>query len=85
MANFTFEAKFVAVVHVSAADESTAREAVPRVLGAPSTVEIKLANETNAVFSGAIVTSVDFRIEGDPVRVVSSDGSGHAKQLSGRS
>jgi hypothetical protein len=69
MADFSFETGLVAVVRVSAADEGTARKAIPSVLGAPGAAEIKLANESNALLGGAIVTSVDFRIEGDPVRV----------------
>jgi hypothetical protein len=47
----------------------TARKAIPSVLGAPGAAEIKLANESNALLSGAIVTSVGFLVEGDPVRV----------------
>ena len=66
---FSFETRLVAVVRVIAADESTARNAVPSVLSAPGLTEIKLANEANALLGGAIVTSVDFRVEGSPVRV----------------
>ena len=44
-------------------DESVARKIVPTVLGAPGTVEIRLANENNAaVGNHASVTDVDFSI-----------------------
>ena len=50
-------------VRVRADDESVARKIVPTVLGAPGTVEIRLANENNAaVGNHASVTDVDFSI-----------------------
>lgn len=53
----------VAVVRVRAADEGTARKAIPTVLGAPSSLEIALANETNAATGhNARVTDVGFSI-----------------------
>src|SRR5262245_38555542 len=42
MKDFAFKVNLVAVVRVRAADESVARQVVPDVLGAPSTVEIGL-------------------------------------------
>jgi hypothetical protein len=48
MKDFAFKVNLVAVVRVRAGDESVAREIVPTVLGAPSTAEIRLANENNA-------------------------------------
>jgi hypothetical protein len=51
------------VVRVRAGDESVARKIVPTVLGAPGTVEIRLANENNAARGHhATVTDVDFSI-----------------------
>jgi hypothetical protein len=46
--DFTFKVNLVAVVRVRAGDESIARKIVPKVLGAPGTAEIRLANESNA-------------------------------------
>jgi hypothetical protein len=43
MRDFEFKVNLVAVVRVRAADESVARQAIPTVLGAPSTAEIGLA------------------------------------------
>jgi hypothetical protein len=64
MRDFAFKVNLVAVVRVRAADESIAREVVPTVLGAPSTNEIKLANQNHLHVTGgdATVTSVDFSI-----------------------
>ena len=64
MRDFEFKVNVVAVVRVRAADESIARQVVPTVLGAPSTVEIGLANQNNVRATGrdATVTSVDFSI-----------------------
>jgi hypothetical protein len=45
MKDFAFKVNLVALVRVRAVDESVARKVVPTVLGAPSTVEIGLANE----------------------------------------
>ena len=63
MEDFTFKVNLVAVVRVRADDESVARKIVPTVLGAPGTVEIRLANENNAARGHhATVTDVDFSI-----------------------
>jgi hypothetical protein len=63
MEDFAFKVNLVAVVRVRADDESVARKVVPTVLGAPSTVEIGLANENNAATGRrATVTDVDFSI-----------------------
>ena len=65
MKDFAFKVNLVAVVRVRADDESVARKIVPTVLGAPDTVEIRLANENNAAGSHhATVTDVDFSITG---------------------
>ena len=63
MRDFEFKVNLVAVVRVLAADERVARQVVPDVLGAPSSVEIGLANQNvRAVGREASVTSVDFSI-----------------------
>ena len=63
MKDFAFKVYLVALVRVRAADESVARKVVPTVLGAPSTVEIGLANENNAATGRhATITDVDFSI-----------------------
>jgi hypothetical protein len=63
MADFEFKVNLVAMVRVQAAHESVARRAVPGVLGAPSTAEIRLANQNvRATGHDATVTSVDFSI-----------------------
>ena len=54
--DFEFKVDLVAVVRVQAADESVARQVVPTVLGAPSTVEIGLANENNVRATGRDAT-----------------------------
>jgi hypothetical protein len=67
MEDFEFKVNLVAVVRVRADDESHARKVVPTVLGAPGTVEVRLANENNAVINAATgrhatITDVDFSI-----------------------
>ena len=63
MEDFTFKVNLVAAVRVRADDESVARKIVPTVLGAPGTVEIRLANENNTARGHhATVTDVDFSI-----------------------
>ena len=63
MKDFAFKVYLVALVRVRAADESVAPKVVPTVLGAPSTVEIGLANENNAATGRhASITDVDFSI-----------------------
>jgi hypothetical protein len=65
MEYFAFKVNFVAVVRVLADDQSAARKVVPTVIGAPSTVEIRMANENNAAKGhDATVTDVDFFIIG---------------------
>ena len=72
---FVFEATIVAVVRVRAADENTARKVVPTVLGAPGTVELRIANEAQAaVGRDATVTSVDF----DVGSIKLANGASHA-------
>jgi hypothetical protein len=65
------EAKAACDAHAAARLRREKDAAPPdiRILGAPSAAEIKLANESNALLDGAIVASVDFRVEGDPVRI----------------
>jgi hypothetical protein len=71
--DFAFTVNIVAVVRVRAADESVARKVVATVLGAPGTVEVRLANEGNAVaFKGAIVTDVEFLVEEGSINLVES-------------
>ena len=61
--DFIFKVNLVAVVRVRAADENTARQVVPTVLGAPGNAEIGLANENNAATGrDATITDVDFSI-----------------------
>jgi hypothetical protein len=63
MKDFASKVNLVAVVRVRADDESDARKVVPTVLGAPSTVEIRLANENNASTGHHVtITDVDFSI-----------------------
>ena len=62
MKDFAFKVNLVALVRVRAADESVGPKVVPTVLGAPSTVEIGLANENNATGRHATITDVDFSI-----------------------
>jgi hypothetical protein len=63
MEDFAFKVDLVAVVRVRADDKSDARKVVPTVMGPPSTVEIRLANENNAVKGHhATITDVDFSI-----------------------
>ena len=63
MKDFAFKVYLVALVRVRAADESVAPKIVLTVLGAPSAVEIGLANENNAATGRlATITDVDFSI-----------------------
>ena len=73
MSDFVFKVDIVAVVRVHAADENVARKVVPTVLGAPSAVEIRLANENNALScNDVIVTNVDFLVEDGSIDLVES-------------
>jgi hypothetical protein len=63
MRDFVFKVNLVAVVRVRAADESSAGQVVPTVLGALGNAEIGLANQNNAATGReARVTNVDFSI-----------------------
>ena len=58
-----------------AVDENVARQVVPSVLRAPGAVELRSANEGNAViFKDAIVTNVDFSIEEGSIKLIETDG-----------
>jgi hypothetical protein len=58
---FAFEVGLVARVHVRAPDEASARRVVPRVIGAPGTQDIALANQgIDVLLPGVMVTAVDF-------------------------
>jgi hypothetical protein len=73
MNEYVYEVQLRAVVRVRAADEETARKVVPTVLGAPGTIEIKLANENNqAAGRDATVTDVDFD-QGSDAKLVKRD------------
>ena len=77
MREFVFKASIDAVVRVRAADENAAREVVPTVLGAPGTVEIRIANEAQAaVGRDATVTDVDFDVGSVKLATGGSDLSG---------
>jgi hypothetical protein len=61
MNDYTFEVRLRAVVHVRAPNEEIAGKVVSSVLGAPGSVEIRLANENNgACGNPSIVTDVEF-------------------------
>jgi hypothetical protein len=61
MKEFAFEVGLIARVRVRAADEASARRAVPSVVGAPGSAEIALANQgIDVLLPGATVTAVDF-------------------------
>jgi hypothetical protein len=72
---YAFKVKLVAVVRVRAANETVARQALPSVLSAPGTVDIKVMNENNAALGvDAHVTDVDFSIE-DSATLFEVDGA----------
>jgi hypothetical protein len=75
MNEYSFEVKLRAFVRVRASDKNEASKVVETVLGAPSSMEIGLANENNASALGcaAAVTAVIFQQTGDP-RVVRDNG-----------
>ena len=64
---FAFETAIDAVVRVQAADEDSARKAVPSVLGAPGTTEIRIANENVIAGHGidAVIEDVEFNVPPD--------------------
>jgi hypothetical protein len=73
--DFAFTVNIVAVVRVRAAEESIARRVVPTVLGAPGTVELRLANEGNAVLAHhATITNVDFSVEEGSITLIETNG-----------
>ena len=75
MEDYAFKMNIVAMVRVRADDENVARKVVPTVLAAPSTLEIRLANEGNArLVEDATVTDVNFSAEEDAIGLVEIDG-----------
>ena len=67
MNEYTFEVRLRAVVRVRAENEELACKVVSSVLGAPGSVEIRLANENNAAIGNpSVVTEVDFFQESAP-------------------
>ena len=75
MDDFAFTVNIVAVVRVRAAEESVARRVVPTVLGAPGTVELRLANEGNAVLAHpTTITNVDFSVEEGSIKLIETNG-----------
>lgn len=88
MNEYSFEVKLRAFVRVRASDKNEASKVVELVLGAPSSMEIGLANENNnaALGCAAAVTAVTFQQTGDP-RVVRDSGpkiaEGHIVETSG--
>jgi hypothetical protein len=68
---FAFGTTIHAVVRVHAADEDSARKAVLTVLGAPSTTDIKIANENASAGLGidAVIEDVEFNVAPDFVLV----------------
>ena len=69
MNEYAFEVTLRAVVRVRAADEAAACKVVPSVLGAPSSIEISMANRNNAAIGNpSIVTDVEFHQESSPKR-----------------
>ena len=75
MDEFAFTVNIVAVVRVRAADERVARKVVPTVLGSPGAVEVRLANEGNALLARpATVNNVDFSLEEGSIKLIETDG-----------
>ena len=68
MTTFAFETTIDAVVRVQAADEDSARKAVPTVLAAPDIADLRIANE-NATGLGidAVIDDVNFNSASDLV------------------
>ena len=68
MRTFAFETTIDAVVRVQAADEDSARKAVPTVLAAPDIADLRIANE-NATGLGidAVIDDVNFNSASDLV------------------
>ena len=75
MNEYSFEVTLRAVVRVRAADEASACKVVPSVLGAPGSVEIRLANQNNnsGIGNSSVVTDVEFHQKSSPKRVKQAD------------
>ena len=70
MRDFSFAVDLTALVRVRAADESVARKIVPTVVKAPNALEVRLANESNALLnSGGTVTKVDFSFKETSIKL----------------
>ena len=69
MRTFAFETTIDAVVRVQAADEDSARRAVPTVLAAPGIADIRIANENVIAGLGidAVIDDVNFNSASDLV------------------
>ena len=69
MKTFAFETTIDAVVRVQAADEGSARKAVPTVLAAPGIADIRIANENVIAGLGidAVIADVNFDSASDLV------------------
>ena len=69
MKTFAFETTIDAVVRVQAADEDSARKAVPTVLAAPGIADIRIANENVIAGLGvdAVIDDVNFNFASDLV------------------
>ena len=73
MTEYSFEVGVRAVVRVQASDPDAARKVVESVLGAPSSQEIKLANQNNhGIGRDATVTAVDF-FQKTPAKLVADE------------
>jgi hypothetical protein len=73
MNEYVFEVKLRAVVRVRAPSNDEASKVVESVLGAPGSLEIGLANESNAALGrAAAVTAVNFQHTSEP-RPLSDD------------
>jgi hypothetical protein len=66
---FAFETTIDAVVRVRAVDEDSARKVIPTVLGAPSSADIRIANENVGAGLGvdAVIDDVEFDAAADLV------------------
>ena len=69
MKTFAFETTIDAVVRVQAADEDSARKAVPTVLAAPGIADIRIANENVIAGFGidAVIDDANFNSASDLV------------------
>ena len=69
MRTFAFETTIDAVVRVQAADEDSARKAVPTVLAAPGIADIRIVNENVIAGLGidAVIDDVNFNSASDLV------------------